>query len=84
MFTQSGKFGEYFFATDNGVIRYDGQSTSFLINPTYHTNAGSGLQKDQYNNVYFENFDGYVFHIKKDSLILVNQNRSVFYLPYGM
>lgn len=79
-----GKPGEYFFATDNGVVRYDGQSSFYIENTTTHTNSGASLQKDSHNNIFFENFDGYVFQLKSDSLHLLNKNRSVFYLPYGI
>jgi len=67
-----------------GLTRYDGFEYK-----TYHCNsqtsfAGSNAMEDTFGRIWYENFDGYLYFVQKDSLIAFDQKNTVGFIPYGL
>lgn len=55
--------------TSEGLVRYDGNSFLLLNNPRSKGNAVTGLLEDKLGNIWFQNFNGQIFHTISDSVV---------------
>ncbi|WP_228063916.1 sensor histidine kinase [Flavobacterium proteolyticum] len=81
--TQDQK-GFMWFATNEGVCKYDGVSFSNLSTKKVTSKAGSSLVVDNNNTIYYCNFDGYIYYNKNEILEPVPQNQPLGYSPIGI
>lgn len=81
--TQDQK-GFMWFATNEGVCKYDGVSFSNLSTKKVTSKAGSSLIVDNNNTIYYCNFDGYIYYNKNEILEPVPQNQPLGYSPIGI
>ena len=63
----------YWLATDQGLIKYDGYSFTNINNPSSLSNSIFDLRMDYNGNVFFKNFSGQFFTITNDSCSLYFQ-----------
>jgi two-component sensor histidine kinase len=76
--------GFIWFATDLGLIRYDGSEYKVYYSPQQTSLGGSSLREDKMGRIWYENFDGYLYYVEKDTLQALIQNKPVAYLPIGI
>ncbi|MBK6835891.1 MAG: histidine kinase [Bacteroidetes bacterium] len=78
------KKGFIWFATNEGLCRYDGFEFK-----TYHSNqltskSGTAIREDKFGRIWYENFDGYIYYIEKDSLFALSQNAPLGYFDFAV
>ncbi len=79
------KRGFIWLATEAGVYRYDGFQFKGFQSDSLLTGGCSALALDAEGDVWFENFDGYVFQIRHDTLHRLALKRPpINYIPFGL
>lgn len=78
------KQGFMWLATGNGLSRYDGFSFSTVRSPHQTSAAGSCIQQDRMGRIWYENFDGYLYHTDGKSLLPLSQRQPISFMPYGI
>jgi ligand-binding sensor domain-containing protein len=76
--------GFIWFATDEGLCRYDGFAFKTYSSAEQTSKSGSEISEDNYGRIWYENFDGYLYYVENDSLKSFNQNPPEGYFPFGM
>ena len=60
--------GFIWFATDEGISRFDGRYFATFKSKIKSGKSGSFLKKDNFGRIWFETFDGYLSYVKNDSV----------------
>lgn len=76
--------GFIWFATDAGLIRYDGDEYKPFYSKKQTSLGGSSIREDKMGRIWYENFDGYLYYVENDSLQALNQNKPIAYLPISL
>ncbi len=76
--------GFIWFATDEGLCRYDGFAFKTYSSAEQTSKSGSEIHEDAYGRIWYENFDGYLYYVENDSLKPFKQNTPAGYLPFGI
>jgi len=76
--------GFIWLATDAGLLRYDGLSYKSYLSSNQISVGGSSIREDKWGRIWYENFDGYLHFIEKDSMYALVQNKPIAYMPIGM
>lgn len=63
------------FATESGLCRYDGKQFKLYKPLTSKATAVSNLMEDSQGNLWFQNFSGQLFYIRKDSIFEYKINK---------
>lgn len=67
--------GYVWMATEEGLCRYDGFECITYTGPDQTSKAGGSIKEDKYGRVWYENFDGYAYYIKNDTLHSLKQQK---------
>jgi len=70
--------GFIWMAHDNGLTRYDGTRFKSYATENMSSRSGSGIREDVLGRIWYENFDGYLFYIEKDTMHALKQE-----VPHG-
>jgi hypothetical protein len=76
--------GFIWFATEIGLIKYDGVSFKTIVSPELTSRAGSCIREDKYGRIWYENFDGFIYYVKDDIIKKFKATETVNYIPYGI
>jgi Histidine kinase/Two component regulator propeller len=77
--------GFIWFATDEGVSRFDGRNFVAFKSQNKGGKSGSFLKKDNFGRIWFENFDGYLNYIQNDSVYkLEKQGNPMGFINYSI
>lgn len=77
--------GKIWLGTDVGLVGYDGLYFKTYSFDSLHTGACSALLIDNAGSVWFENFDGYLFYLRKDTLRpLVHKHPPTGFAQFGI
>jgi hypothetical protein len=76
--------GFMWFATDKGLVKYDGFEFKLFNNNGQSSKAGTNIKEDRKGRIWYQNFDGYVFYVQNDSLYALKQETPVGYFKYGL
>lgn len=76
--------GFTWFATEEGLCRYDGNTYKKYYNNNQTSVSGSDIKQDRLGRVWYQNFDGYCYYVENDSLKSLNQNQPLNYNPTGI
>ena len=60
--------GFIWITTGQGLCRYDGKRVVQFNSDTQTMKSGSNIREDKYGRIWYENFDGYIYYLEKDSL----------------
>lgn len=75
--------GFIWFATDEGVSRFDGRNFATFKSQNKGGKSGSFLKKDNFERIWYENFDGYLNYIQNDSVYkLEKQGKPIGFVNY--
>ena len=76
--------GFMWFATGKGLCRYDGNDFK-LFNADFQTSkSGSCITEDKFGRIWYANFDGFLYIIKKGNLKALPQETSLGYFRFGI
>ncbi len=76
--------GFIWITTTEGLSRYDGYEFKTYTSKGQSSKAGSEIHEDKYGRIWYQNFDGFLFYIKHDSLQKLIQNEPIGYFHYGI
>ena len=76
--------GFIWFATEIGLIKYDGVSFKTIVSPELTSRAGSCIREDKYGRIWYENFDGFIYYVEGDIIKKFKATETVNYIPYGI
>lgn len=76
--------GFIWFATDEGVSRFDGRYFKEFNSQNKSGKSGSFLKKDNFGRIWYENFDGYLNYIQNDSVHKINQGNPMGFINYSI
>ncbi len=76
--------GFTWFATEEGLCRYDGNTFKKYYNNNQTSVSGSDIKQDRLGRIWYQNFDGYCYYVENDSLKNLNQNQPLNYNPTGI
>lgn len=76
--------GFIWFATDEGVSRFDGRNFKTFKSKNNANKSGSFLKKDNFGRIWYENFDGYLNYIQNDSVYKINQENPMGFINYSI
>ncbi len=76
--------GFLWFATDEGVSRFDGKNFATFKSKNNANKSGSFLKKDNFGRIWYENFDGYLNYIQNDSVYKINQQNPMGFINYSI
>jgi hypothetical protein len=76
--------GFIWFATNEGLIRYDGYEYKTFETETVFSKAGSNIVEDNLGKIWYETFDGNLFYTEKNKLIPFKNNIPTYYTPFGI
>ncbi len=71
------------FSCDKGLVKYDGFEFTTFNAKFQSSKSGTNIQEDKYGRIWYQNFDGYVFYVERDSLHRLVQNTPMGYYNYG-
>lgn len=76
------KKGFIWIASNAGLSKYDG--FEFITYPTRSSKSlpGSAIKEDSKGRIWYQNFDGYLFYLKHDTLVEFNQNTPQGFYPF--
>jgi len=76
--------GFMWFATVNGLNKFDG-NFSQTFTPDFQTSkSGSCIQEDEYGRIWYENFDGFLYYVENGKLKALEQSKPIGYFRYGL
>jgi len=76
--------GFMWFATNDGICRYDGFEFKSYYHPLQTSKAGSLIKEDKYGRIWYENFDGYLYYIENEKLHKLNHKAPQGYIDYAL
>jgi ligand-binding sensor domain-containing protein len=74
--------GYIWIAHQDGLSRYDGVEFLNYTSPHQNSRAGSFITEDIKGRIWYENFDGQLFYVEKDSLYYFSGAQSLGYIPF--
>ena len=72
------------FATGEGLSKYDGTKFSSYFSKKQTSKSGSNILQDKFGRVWYSNFDGYLYYIENDDLKSFKQENSIGYYEFGI
>ena len=76
--------GFIWFATNEGVSRFDGRYFKEFKSQNKSGKSGSFLKKDNFGRIWYVNFDGYLNYIQNDSVYKINQGNPIGFINYSI
>lgn len=78
------KKGFIWFASQDGITRYDGAAFKTYQCEAQVSTAGSCIKEDKYGRIWYENFDGRLYYVYQDSLYALAQKSIFNYAPFAV
>lgn len=74
--------GFIWLGTNEGLTRFDGKNFKTFHSIALTSKAGSEIKQDGNGNIWYENFDGYIYCLKNDTIIKFNSHVPFGFLDY--
>ena len=78
------KNGFMWFATGEGLSKYDGTKFSSYTTKKQTSKSGSNIIEDEFGRVWYINFDGYLYYVQNNQLFSFKQENSIGYYEFGI
>ncbi|WP_461790291.1 sensor histidine kinase [Pedobacter sp.] len=78
------KTGYIWFATDEGLCRYDGTKYTSFSGDAQTSKAGSCIAQDRFGRIWYSNFDGYIYYVEAGRLHALHNKKPSGYFKYGI
>src|SRR5690606_34823085 len=66
--------GYIWFATDLGLLKYDGFKFTSFKSDIQTSLSGSDIKEDKYGRIWYQNFDGFIYYIYNEKINQFSQN----------
>ena len=76
--------GYMWFATDEGLCRYNGTTFKTYYSLQQTSRSGSCIQQDKYGRIWYSNFDGYLYYVVNGKLMALQNQKPKGYFRYGI
>lgn len=76
--------GFIWFASGNGLSRYDGYRFKHYSSEKQTLKAGSNIAEDKYGRIWYVNFDGYMYYVENDTLKAFEHSAMWTFLKFGV
>lgn len=76
--------GFMWFASDQGICKFDGKNFISYSNSFQNSKAGSNIKEDSYGRIWYSNFDGNLFYVKKEKLYSLNNKNTIGFVKFGI
>jgi len=76
--------GYMWFATDEGLCRYNGTTFKTYYSAQQTSRSGSCIQQDKYGRIWYSNFDGYLYYVANGELRALKNQKPKGYFRYGI
>ena len=70
--------GFMWFATDEGLCKFDGKNFKTYTSPVLTSRSGTGIKEDKFGRIWYMNFDNKVYYIENEELKDIPQHQ-----PHG-
>lgn len=77
------KKGYIWFATDEGLCKYNGTTFRTYFSDEQTSRAGSCIAEDKYGRIWYSNFDGYLYYVQNGKLRALKNKNPIGYFKYG-
>lgn len=78
------KNGFMWFATGEGLSKYDGTKFSSYTTKKQTSKSGSNIIEDKLGRIWYINFDGYLYYVQDNRLFSFQQENSIGYYEFGI
>lgn len=78
------KNGFMWFATGEGLSKYDGTKFSSYTTKNQTSKSGSNIVEDKLGRIWYINFDGYLYYVQNNQLKSFKQENSIGYYEFGI
>ncbi|MEL1247840.1 sensor histidine kinase [Flavobacterium helocola] len=78
------KKGFMWFATGEGLSKYDGTKFHTFTTKNQTSKSGSNIIEDNFGRVWYINFDGYLYYVQNNQLHAFKQKNSIGYYEFGI
>lgn len=78
------KNGFMWFATGEGLSKYDGTKFSSYTTKNQTSKSGSNIIEDKLGRIWYINFDGYLYYVQNNQLKSFKQENSIGYYEFGI
>ncbi len=78
------KKGFIWVSHNEGISRFDGVNFKTYYSVRQSSKAGSYINEDKYERIWYSNFDGYIFYVENDSLWPLKMDEPFGYTRYGI
>ena len=72
------------FATGEGLSKYDGTKFHAFTTKNQTSKSGSNIIEDNFDRVWYINFDGYLYYVENNQLHAFKQKNSIGYYEFGI
>ena len=72
------------FATGEGLSKYDGTKFSSYTTKNQTSKSGSNIIEDKLGRIWYINFDGYLYYVQNNQLKSFKQENSIGYYEFGI
>lgn len=76
--------GFMWFATNQGISRFDGKTFLLYTNDIQTSKSGSNIKEDKYGRIWYSNFDGYLYYIIDGKLKALNNTNTIGFVKFGI
>lgn len=78
------KQGFMWFATNQGICRFDGKSFLTFTDDIQTSKSGSNIKEDKYGRIWYSNFDGYLYYVERGKLKALNNSNTIGFVKFGI
>jgi two-component sensor histidine kinase len=74
--------GFVWLATGNGLVRFDGETYKLIAAEGQTSKIGSYISEDYLGRIWMESFDGSLFYVRQDKLVMLDDRKPIGFFNY--
>jgi len=74
--------GFIWLATGNGLVRFDGETYKLIAAEGQTSKIGSFISEDYLGRIWMESFDGALFYVRQDKLVMLDDRKPIGFFNY--
>lgn len=76
--------GFIWLATGGGLVRFDGETYKSIASKGQTSCIGSFISEDRFGRIWMESFDGSLFYVNQDTLVLLDERKPIGFFNYHL